>query len=144
MNDQFGPIIEPSPIAFSFAAPGWTYLAYFLAACTLISTGIWYYRFLKNAYRREALKYISELEDIGSINKVLKSVAVQKYDRKTVAELYGLPWLTFLINTSKPVKSELSNLAGILDKSWSKSPVENYELDQFKSFSIHWIRTHHV
>ena len=57
MNDQFGNIIEPDPVAFSFAAPGWAMLVIAMVVIMIITVAVWLYRYHKNEYRRNEYQF---------------------------------------------------------------------------------------
>lgn len=116
MDEQYGQLIEPQKVSFSFGAPGW----YLLAAALLLLLGFisWviYHYYKKNAYRRSAIKLIdsigAQIPTNGSsaalyqTNMLLKRIAITKYGRQATTPVYGLDWIQFL---NKSARKELFN-----------------------------------
>ena len=143
MNEDFGPILEPEQVSFSFDAPGWNYLVIFcgLVISLFLIRALIIYQ--KNAYRRKAVLEVDQINDLGRINVILKSLSIDAFGRVPVAGLYGKPWIEFLL--SKLTKHTFSEpkLCQNLNQSLTSSVEEN-AVREFKLFSIHWIKNHHV
>jgi hypothetical protein len=100
-------IIMPDPVSWWPPAPGWIVVMLF---ATLVGFGLlirWFVHWQRNAYRREALKILSEIEvQIGDpkkqsgaltdINSLLKRTSLTVWPREQVASLTGKEWLEFL------------------------------------------------
>jgi len=100
MDEQFGQLIQPKPVAFSFGAPGWYVLGAFLLL--LVAGVAWlvlrWWR--KNGYRRQALR---EMKTYGGgvialyrTNMLLKRIAMTRYGRPVTAAKRGKEWISFL------------------------------------------------
>lgn len=91
-------------------APGW----WALAALVLLSLGVAYYlyrRYRKNAFRREALAMLLQIEQrqkkapiprlqlVDELSALLKRVAITRHGREEVAGRTGDRWLQFLDQT---------------------------------------------
>src|SRR5262245_52579945 len=96
MDPQYGQLIEPRPVPFSFGAPGW----YVLAALLLLAAGVvfllLYRRYQQNAYRRRAIRELTAMEqryarpEDGAVllyeaNTLLKRIAITICRRDEVA-----------------------------------------------------------
>jgi hypothetical protein len=144
MNDEFGAILEPAPVAFSFDAPGWDYLVLLIASALLliIIRGVYFYH--KNAYRREAIKQIARLSSLGQINFILKSLALRSFGREEVASLYGEDWMKFLLSKLKKHSFSQSDLTESTFQIWQSNESSIEETERFKNFSTYWIKNYHV
>jgi hypothetical protein len=56
MDEQYGQLIEPSPVSFTFGAPGWYVLAVLLLLTFLGFAWFLFRRYKKELYRRQAVK----------------------------------------------------------------------------------------
>ena len=89
----------PEPISNAPATPAWTVL--FVALALLLAIAIWLVArwWRRNAYRREALRYVDTIEQDGrawELPVLVKRVALEAWPRKRVAGLTGDGWLAFL------------------------------------------------
>lgn len=148
---DLGPLMEPEPIQFSFNTPGW----YIVGALLILLFLFIIYRRVKlyrrNAYRREALKEIKELNNSGSktelsqelctLMMILKLVALKAYGRQKVATLHGRSWLEFLESKSRNTsfKQFEKVISGAIYQ--NKAPDAN-ELTKLKGLSKKWIQNH--
>jgi hypothetical protein len=100
----------PDPVPFRPETAGWYLLTGLLLLVALWFAWRFYRKWRANAYRREALKELSEIEGLieseadqpqalQSIPELLKRVALAAYPRSRVAELSGEAWLGFLDGT---------------------------------------------
>jgi len=144
MNDDFGSLLEPDPVVFSFEAPGWTYLIILVMMLTMGIGFAWRYLYNKNTYRRKAINQIQKLTDLGQVNVLLKSLALRSFERHEVAELYGEPWIEFLLSKLKNHTFSSKELTNTIDKIWDVQTVTSQELDHFKLFSSFWVKYYHV
>ena len=142
--DDYGSILEPDPVIFSFGAPGWTYVV-ILGVILGVGLGLgWVYVYYKNTYRRKAINQLQKLTDLGQINVILKSLAIQSFERHEVAELYGERWIEFLLSKLKNHKFSCKELTGTIEKIWDVQTVTSQELNHFKRFSSFWVKHYHV
>ena len=153
--NTIGELIEPSPVSFSFNAPGW-YLLLMLFALLLLIAGIrQIIRYRKNKYRREAIALLQTMAQSHSPNahklfktlEILKRVAIISYGREEQAALNGHSWLAFLGRKNKdkavfsPDIEEVVLYAVYRGSHIKLSPVD---MDLLHEESITWIKSHHV
>src|SRR5262245_59163766 len=107
MNEDaadIGNLIEPSPVGFTFDAPGW-YAVGILLVLIVAGLMIWTWIIhIRNRYRREALRYVMTLESeitdksllVYEVNMLLKRIALRFMPRENVAPLRDEQWVDFL------------------------------------------------
>ncbi len=153
-TNTIGELMEPDPIGFSLAAPGWTILlVLFLLALTIFA--LWkLYKYNKNKYRRLALAEMSAIDFeqeqysviIYNTLSLLKRVAITAYGRDNLASIQGLQFLRFLQTKIKgPGFSEGSEK--IFTKhiyEGNQASVSSEQLELLQIESINWIKMHHV
>jgi hypothetical protein len=151
-NNQIGQLMEPDPIAFSFGAPGWYILLAILLLSLLIYLLVWYIRYRKNAYRREAVQNLFSLKESNidihdfkyQLIKILKRVAITSFGRDEVAHLKGLDWLNF-IKKHHP-KADFSKLmtSVLVSGIYNKESLEKNHQDQLTEEAIQLIKKKYV
>jgi len=148
-TSTLGQLIEPDPVPYSFNTPGWHAVLILLLIIFVVITFIQYRKYRKNAYRREALQKLEQIENSGhsvvyAINLLLKTMAIQLFGRKTVANLHGPSWFFFLA-------SKLKKHPGLTDQSIDEYTLalynEQFELGEKKrkelvAFARLWILKH--
>lgn len=139
------PLMEPTPVEFTFETIGWTILLWvvILTILAIIMGSIISYR--KNKYKRAALKVLgglstNTLEINQQIAAQLKLVAIQSYGRETVAHLSGTDWTAFLQSTSK--HTAFQNLDTFLQECLYQNKFDAEKSKQFLTYSKKWIKTH--
>jgi len=148
---DLGPLYEPDPVTFSFNAPGWYFLLLVLVAFVLFFGYQSIRKYIKNAYRRAALKYLrtirsrfEELQDGACLNDViilLKQVAIRTFGRDEVAELHGENWLVFLESKCKRVS--FIHFQELISKSlYQEQLITKSEFSDLYEVSKKWIRYH--
>lgn len=157
MNEeqQIGSLIEPSPIAFSFGAPGW----YILLALVFVILGIIalivYLIHKKRKYRRQAILQLEHLNSstyssttfLAQTMETIKQVAITTYGREGLIHLNGIQFLDLLQekNKGKTVFSEEIQklfLNGLYQSKNFELTTENK--NRLIKESITWIDKHHV
>lgn len=148
---QLPPLIEGESFSYSFLVPGW-YLVLGILLLALLFTGALRYRkFLKNAYRREALKKVDTI--LGGqpeawcfeIGILLKALAVEKFGRERVAALQGTEWYRFLQATSEPDETyTAADIERFVNYNYNGQVPERDLGNKLGDFARHWIRTHHA
>ena len=151
MTIDLGPLYEPDAVRFSFDTPAWYVLSIFLLLVAILLFFKWLKRYRKNAYRREALKTLSEIEQnsqshneanlLNDILVLLKLVAIEAFGRQQVAQLYGNDWLEFLDSKGKNTtftyyKQHIGNTL------YNAIPVDLKESKALIDLSKQWIVTH--
>lgn len=115
---QFGEIIEPTPVPFSFDAPGWYALFATLILLLIVAVGHAIERYKFNKYRRDALEWIKKQESNTGINPddlvyeanlLLKRIALRFTNRKEFASLTGTEWIHFLNQNYKGARFDSSD-----------------------------------
>lgn len=143
---DLGGIYEAEPVGFSFDTLAWKITGVIL----LLILSVLFYKitnkYLKNAYRRKAVKYLAEQSKSNDIlNKtliVLKSVAIKTYGRENVSQLSGLSWLEFLESKTKGIDfSGFEYL--IVQNTYKNEAVSADDSEKFLQTSIKWIKTHY-
>ncbi|OIQ28504.1 MAG: hypothetical protein BM564_08870 [Bacteroidetes bacterium MedPE-SWsnd-G2] len=146
---QLAPLSEPAPIEFTMETPGW----YVVAIIVLILL-VWVIiksveRYKANAYRRDAVNQINEIEKSFSniknplyqVSVVLKQVSIISYGRALTADLYGDQWLEFL--ESKCKHTPFANYKTQLkDGLYKDINVDKAEVKHIFSLSKKWIKHH--
>lgn len=146
----------PDAVPFRPETPGWYILAGVLAMATVWLAWRLFQRWRANAYRREALRELSEIEGLvaddssragalQSLPELLKRVALVAYPRARVAELSGDVWLGFLDGTVGT--NEFTQGAGRILPDLSYDPmilgqISNSETSDLISLAGSWIRHH--
>ena len=148
---DLGPLYEPEAVGFSFQAPGWYILAAILILLAIYIFIRWARKYVKNAYRREALKNLSaieagfvrqkETESLREALILLKLVAIQTFGREKVAPLYGNDWLVFLEETGKdtPFRKYSSSISAAL---YLTGDAGKDQAQSIMNLSKRWITTH--
>jgi hypothetical protein len=79
------------------------------------------------------------------INRLLKELALEKYERATVAALHGTEWYAFLRSTSRPDErfSEMDFERFTAYTYNGQVPGEDLG-EELGNFARHWIKTHHA
>lgn len=152
LDPDFGDLIEPDPVTFSFDAPGWKFLFLSLLLISLFLAYKKWLQFQQNRYRREALKQLRILEDhkgqenvqmVNDVMRLLKYTALRVFSRKEVAALHGGEWLAFLDSTCD--KSNFTDLEQfILGEVYKKpsSDLDENKLQALLKESKIWIKGH--
>ena len=134
-------LYEPEPVIFTFETIGWKVLAVVLCIIIVCTTFIVIRNYIKNAYRRDALKKLEEITSIVDALIILKKVALQTFDRKKVGNLYGDQWLKFLDQTGKKV--DFSSLkTDIATAIYKDDEVDSNVRAAIILNSKKWIKTH--
>jgi hypothetical protein len=145
------PLREPELIGWWPLAPGWWLLLAMLVMCLLGLIYLLLRRYRANAYRRQALLQLREVQQryldegdvtgcLSQINALLKSVALQAYPRRGVAGSSGEQWLAFL---NSRVKRSIDFPPGFVQAHYHKNAAE-LDLEQVQRAAQQWIRHHEV
>lgn len=152
---QYGELIEPPPVPFSFNTPGWYVIDVVLVL--LLAWGLYRYaRYRRrNRYRREALRWLGErmvilhaqqefMQQLYEADMLMKRIAMQLYGREKVAPLQGEEWITFLNRQTRRRDDFSANDSQLLTDTMYRNPhaVGAAETDRFISKTSNWIRYH--
>lgn len=99
----------PETVAWLPQTWGWAAVAGLLALLMISVAVLWFRRHRANAYRREALALLFDIDDkmsdpvrrhdgVHDLTELLKRVALATWPRKDVASMHGLPWVRFIGN----------------------------------------------
>lgn len=148
---ELGPLYEPDAVGFSFQSPGWYFLVGMIILLAIYLSIKWMRKYLKNAYRRDALKHLSAIESglglqeeavsLRSTLVLLKNVAMQTFGRENVAALFGNDWLLFLEEKGKdtPFRNYSSSISASL---YRLEKPQKEQLREIIDLSKRWIKTH--
>jgi hypothetical protein len=140
-------ISPPPDISWLPQTIGWQLILLCLLAYGLYRIYLKYDKWLKNAYRREALKYLDSLNnksvDISQIPVIIKRTALYGFDRKEVSDLSGSDWEQWLDKNCDGV-SFSDKLEGVLSYlAYSPNPsLDNEKLAELKTQVSYWITNH--
>ena len=99
--DLLHDIIVPAPVAWWPPAPGWYFVLAVLLGLALGFALCSLRRYLRNAYRREALAAIRRARPSAfELATLLKRAAITAYPREEVAGLTGQAWVDWLARTA--------------------------------------------
>lgn len=151
-NISLTPILEPTPVVFSFDAIGWKIL---LVLLVLMSTYLLYKYYLyykKNQYRRDAVTRITEIQINSNCSIIevvkqtmfqIKLTALKTFGRNKVASLEGEKWIHFLNESGKNTNFYVYQ-EEILNAIYKNELKENnnFNKEDFLKTSIKWIKNH--
>jgi hypothetical protein len=149
-------IALPQPVSWMPQTWGWAALAAILLVLLLIVAILAIRRFRRNAYRRDALHQLTDLERdmtdvarrdhaIRELAEVLKRTALAAWPRARVAKLSGAEWAQFLAHADNSDET----LAPLLDDLEYRGDAALASLsdDQMRNAlqaARLWIERHHV
>jgi len=147
---DLGPLYEPEAVEFSFATPGWYVLGALLLLLLVYVIMKAARLYVKNAYRRSALRSLTEIEEglrqdyetgLREVLVLLKRVAMEAFGRETVAPLHGDDWLEFLEEKGKdtPFREYGST---IFTAVYAAGEIEEHQLGNIIGLCKRWIKTH--
>jgi len=154
--DNLHDIVEPAAISWWPPATGfWILLVLLLVWMTAIVLRLWI-RYRRNAYRREALALLKQIEPglqsaqtrgsaLAEVATLLKRTALSAYPRGEVAELSGGEWLAFLDRSGRTHDFSQGTAAIIGNISWQPQTGANLsdqELNEILNSVQHWIKVH--
>jgi len=153
--DQLKEIHLPEPINLWPIAPGWLLLA-LITLGGLIAIGWFSYkRIAKNQYRRLAIKQLimhfndyknhqSDRQLVVLVNRLLKTVAIQRYPSERCAGLSGHMWVTFLAHSSVGIKSIDTTVFAVLSVQYQPGvELTVKQRDQLQINALLWLKKHH-
>lgn len=158
MNDTIpalGQFIEPAPVQFRPDAPGWYVVGGIIALILLFGLFLVWRSYRKNKYRRTAIQWLDEQENLLFPQKQYESLIYQavslskrvgmlKYGRETVASLNGKGWLDFMNGSGRThiFMPEDERLLGVLYKTGSGDTLNDTDVKTFVHKVKQWIRKH--
>ena len=146
-------IVEPTAISVWPLAPGVWLLLALVAVWVAAGAVLWWIRWRRNAYRRAALRELSQLDArirspqtssaaLRDLGVFLKRVVLAAYPREQAASLTGDAWLAFLDQTMSG--REFSQGVGRLLPSilYTSSDVPESDMNELVDLTARWVRTH--
>lgn len=151
-------IAIPEPISWMPQTWGWALVAGLLAVITLVLGLRRLRRYRANAYRREALLLLHDIEEkisdparrhdgVHDLAELLKRVALAGWPREEVATISGASWVKFLGEHGNPASAHL--LASLLDDfeyqgNETLDTIPANVGDDWTSSARRWIEGHRV
>ncbi|MCZ6829258.1 MAG: DUF4381 domain-containing protein [Gammaproteobacteria bacterium] len=144
-------VLAPETISWLPTAPGWRAVS--LALLLLLGWKAWLYwrKWLRNRYRRAALKQLNHIINLHSnslglldaLSTLLKATALQAYPRVEVARLSGDSWLRWLNDHGDGARFS-SRSATLLGESvyQAHNVAESADLRRLLREVSHWISSH--
>ncbi|TWU58579.1 hypothetical protein Poly51_13580 [Rubripirellula tenax] len=142
--DNLNEFVLPDPVGWLPLAPVWKFLI--SIAIVWLTAWVWIrvIRFLRNAYRRQAIGELAVIEaeaDVVKLNELLKRTAMTAYGRDEVASLHGERWVEFLHSASPPTSNRSIAILG--DASSQPSMVLSADKrTELFAFARDWICHH--
>lgn len=148
---EIGGLFEPEPVTFSFDRPGWYIVVLLLLLLAVVLIIKWRDHRIKNAYRRNAIKAIKNMEQqmvqnpgsnfISKDMAIVRMAAMQAFGRRQVASLSGSEWLRFL--ESKGKNTQFTAYGDIIqDAVYQDKPADMENTAAIIELSKKWIKTH--
>lgn len=138
--DRLHDLVLPASVPWWPLALGWyVLLALLILAVVWISWRYWK-RWRANAYRREALRQLKQLQDVPAIALLLRRTALAVAPRSEVAAKTGATWADWLAGQChESMAPEVKNLLcfGVYGQ-----PGAEQDVRLLRDYAVHWI-THH-
>ncbi|MEN7972330.1 MAG: DUF4381 domain-containing protein [Verrucomicrobiota bacterium] len=136
LNDLYD-IVVPEPVSWWPLAPGW----WILIAVVVAASGYLLFRHLQyrreNAYRREALRQLDDVNSAAETVSILRRTALAAYPRKASASLSGEQWIEWLESTANLPLPE--NVKTTFEGIYSETEPD-YEA--LRNYARQWILQH--
>ena len=140
---QLAPLRTPDPIGFWPLAPVWWVVVGLLVIVLVFLCFQWLKRYQRNTYRREALKWLSELQeansDVHALSGALKATALKAYEATSVASLSDESWPNFLRDSCSKLSSDALD---VLSRAHAPNPESLSALD-WRDAAL-WVKHHEV
>ena len=140
---QLAPLRTPDPIGFWPLAPvWWVVIGLLVIALSLLCFQL-LKRYQRNSYRREALKWLSELQeansDVQALSGALKATALNAYEATSVASLSDESWPNFLRESCSKLSGDALD---VLSRVHAPNPGVVSALD-WRDAAL-WVKYHEV
>ena len=140
---QLAPLRTPDPIGFWPLAPVWWVVIGFLVIALSFLCFQLLKRYQRNSYRREALKWLSELQeansDVQALSGALKATALNAYEATSVASLSDESWPNFLRESCSKLSGDALD---VLSRVHAPNPGVVSALD-WRDAAL-WVKYHEV
>ena len=143
---DFGEPLAPAPVSFSLEAPGWQYVWMLLIALTGLILVVQFYKYKKNAYRREAIQMIDSTqaslsERVKLCNKLLKKVALKSISRTDLSRS-SMDMLTLLNDRTSKSLFDQKDLEIMQSVNYGSDLYNENELKDHIERVKYWIKNH--
>ena len=141
--------VEPAPVSLLPATDAWLVVAGWTVALFAIALAAWRRRWLRNRYRREALRALAAIEADTSLDaatsaarvaELVKRTALAAYPRKAVAALYGKAWSEFLVTSANHDRRVAAGAEQLASAGW----LPGTDSPDLVPAARRWIRVHRV
>ena len=140
---QLAPLRTPDPIGFWPLAPVWWVVIGLLVIALSFLCFQLLKRYQRNSYRREALKWLSELQEANSdaqaLSGALKATALNAYEATSVASLSDESWPNFLRESCSKLSGDALD---VLSRVHAPNPGVVSALD-WRDAAL-WVKYHEV
>jgi hypothetical protein len=140
---QLAPLRTPDPIGFWPLAPVWWVVIGLLVIALSFLCFQLLKRYQRNSYRREALKWLSELQeansDVQALSGALKATALNAYEATSVASLSDESWPNFLRESCSKLSGDALD---VLSRVHAPNPGVVSALD-WRDAAL-WVKYHEV
>ena len=140
---QLAPLRTPDPIGFWPLAPVWWVVIGLLVIALSFLCFQLLKRYQRNSYRREAVKWLSELQeansDVQALSGALKATALNAYEATSVASLSDESWPNFLRESCSKLSD---NALDVLSRVHAPNPGVVSALD-WRDAAL-WVKYHEV
>jgi hypothetical protein len=139
---NLNPIITPEPVGWLPLAPGWIVLGVILGALLTVFAWRRWLAWRDQRYRREALRELTAMTDLGSLPGLLKRAALSAWPREEVAALSGPAWHRFL-DDSAGMETFSGKLGQQLDQlAYGKARPADDEETRLREAARDWLQKH--
>ncbi len=140
---QLAPLRTPDPIGFWPLAPVWWVVIGLLVIALSFLCFQLLKRYQRNSYRRDALKWLSELQetnsDVQALSGALKATALNAYEATSVASLSDESWPNFLRESCSKLSGDALD---VLSRVHAPNPGVVSALD-WRDAAL-WVKYHEV
>lgn len=134
---------QPAPVSWAPHTIGWWVVFGVLALLVLWFAVHEIRRWLRNKYRREALRELATTSP-EHFSTLLKRTAIVAWPRERVASLSGEKWIGFLAQSSSINTFEESPGNRIEQVALSAAALSTEDRDKLRDLAAQWIRRHRV
>jgi hypothetical protein len=153
MDEQYGKLIEPAPVPFSFGAPGWYVLGALCLLCVLLIVWLIWKHYVKNKYRTYALQWLNTKEQHYTSDKnydalvyetvmLIKRIAMSRYGRENVAGKRDDEFISYINSTWKAKAFDEADKVLFSENIYSAENIEQQKATVFVSKAKQWIKKH--
>lgn len=136
----------PAPVSYWPQTWGWAVVLGVVILAVLVLGARRWLRWRRDAYRREALAHLSQLEDLRELPELLKRVALSMplpiAEQQCIPTLSGADWQAFLQrHAGTTIPDDLSQQLAALAYG---APLAEAEQTRLLAQCTAWVENHHV